>query len=84
MDGYSIGEMNLKEPAREVYELNIFKTNKMKTIKNDLEVDYIGGDGSLTIEEEKSLSEFLLKRKIAHTKYSYKKSKALKSPKTTS
>ena len=56
----------------------------MKTIKNDLEVDYIGGEGSLTIEEEKALSEFLLKRKIAHTQYSDKKSKALKSPKTTS
>ena len=56
----------------------------MKTIKNDLEVDYIGGQGSLTIEEEKALSEFLLKRKIAHTKYSDKKRTALKSPKTTS
>jgi len=56
----------------------------MKTIKNDLEVDYIGGEGSLTIEEEKALSEFLLKRKIAHNKYSNKKSIALNSPKTTS
>jgi len=54
----------------------------MKTIKNDLEVDYIGGHGSLTVEEEKSLSEFLLKRKIAHIKYSDKKSIALKSAKS--
>ena len=55
----------------------------MKTIKNDLDVDYIGGQGSSTVEEEKALSEFFLKREIAHIKYSDKKSIALKLPETT-
>jgi hypothetical protein len=55
----------------------------MKTIKNDLDVDYIGGQGSLTIEEEKALSDFFVQRKLTHIKYSDKKSRASKLPKTT-
>jgi hypothetical protein len=35
----------------------------MKTKKIELDVDYIGGQGSLTIAEEKVLSDFLKKRK---------------------
>jgi hypothetical protein len=35
----------------------------MKTKKIELDVDYIGGQGSLTIAEEKALSDFLKKRK---------------------
>lgn len=35
----------------------------MKTNKIDLDVDYIGGQGSLTDEEEKALSEFFKQRK---------------------
>ncbi len=27
----------------------------MKTIKNDLDLDFIGGQGSLSVEEEKAL-----------------------------
>jgi hypothetical protein len=35
----------------------------MKTKKIELNVDFIGGQGSLTIDEEKALSEFFKKRK---------------------
>ena len=35
----------------------------MKTKKIELDVDYIGGQGSLTLAEEKTLSDFLKKRK---------------------
>ena len=35
----------------------------MKTKKIELDVDYIGGQGSLTIAEEKALSDFFKKRK---------------------
>jgi hypothetical protein len=36
----------------------------MKTKKIDPDIDSIGGLGSLTIEEEKALSEFFKKRKL--------------------
>jgi hypothetical protein len=35
----------------------------MKTKKTELDVDFIGGQGSLTIAEEKALSDFLKNRK---------------------
>ena len=35
----------------------------MKTKKLELDVDFIGGQGSLTIDEEKALSEYFKKRK---------------------
>jgi hypothetical protein len=37
----------------------------MKTKKTELDVDFIGGQGSLTIAEEKALSDFFSQRKIA-------------------
>ena len=37
---------------------------KMKKIKNDLDMDFIGGQGSLTKEEEKRLSEYFKSKKI--------------------
>ena len=40
----------------------------MKTKKIELDVDYIGGQGSLTESEEKALSEFFKKRKLASLK----------------
>jgi hypothetical protein len=43
----------------------------MKTKKSDLEIDSIGGIGSLTIEEEKALSDFFKKKKT--TKKTLKK-----------
>ncbi|SHG11959.1 hypothetical protein SAMN05444372_102324 [Flavobacterium micromati] len=43
----------------------------MKTKKSDLEIDRIGGIGSLTIEEEKALSDFFKKKKT--TKKTLKK-----------
>jgi len=36
----------------------------MKKLKNELDVDFIGGQGELTKEEEKAISEFIKKRKI--------------------
>ena len=35
----------------------------MKTRKNELDVDFIGGVGSLTKEEEKRISDFIKSRK---------------------
>lgn len=40
-----------------------FKAIKMKAKNIDLDVDYIGGQGSLTDAEEKALSEFFKQRK---------------------
>ena len=39
------------------------KSIKMKTIKLELNVDFIGGQTSLTIAEEKALSEFFSQQK---------------------
>lgn len=39
----------------------------MKQIKNQLDVDFIGGQGSLTESEEKALSEFFKKKRAART-----------------
>lgn len=36
----------------------------MKNKKNELDVDFIGGQGELTIEEEKSLSDYFRKQKL--------------------
>jgi len=36
--------------------------------KLELDVDFIGGQGSLTSEEEKAVSEFLKKRKLVSKK----------------
>ena len=38
----------------------------MKTKKIDLDVDFIGGQGSLIIEEEKALSNFFKQRKLTN------------------
>ena len=35
----------------------------MKTKKNELEVDFIGGQGPLTSEEQKAISEYLKLKK---------------------
>jgi hypothetical protein len=37
----------------------------MKTNKNDLDLDFIGGQGSLTKTEEKELSDFFRSRKLS-------------------
>jgi len=50
----------------------------MKTKKIELDVDYIGGQGSLTIAEEKVLSDFLKKRKANIKKTIGSKSKSVK------
>jgi hypothetical protein len=55
----------------------------MKTLKIDLDVDFIGGQGSLSVEEEKALSEFFKKRKLLHNDSIIKKSRAVKRSKTT-
>ncbi len=40
----------------------------MKTHKIELDVDFIGGQGSLTIEEEKAISAFIKQRKLSQGK----------------
>ena len=39
----------------------------MKTKKTELDVDFIGGQSSLTVAEEKALSDFFKQRKISST-----------------
>ena len=50
----------------------------MKTKKNELDVDFIGGQGSLTAEEQKAISEYLKQKKIASAKKSTRKTKVVK------
>lgn len=45
----------------------------MKTKKSDIEIDTIGGLGSLTLAEEKALSEFFQKKKATKKKTEKKK-----------
>ena len=45
----------------------------MKTKKLDLEIDTIGGIGSLTLAEEKALSDFFQKKKTKKKKLEKKK-----------
>lgn len=40
----------------------------MKTKKTELDVDAIGGQGSLTPAEEKAISEFIKQRKLSSRK----------------
>lgn len=40
----------------------------MKTKKTELDVDFIGGMGALTSQEEKALSEYFKKRKQTSNK----------------
>lgn len=40
----------------------------MKTRKKELDVDFIGGQESLTIAEEQALSEYFKKRKLTTAK----------------
>jgi hypothetical protein len=44
----------------------------MKQDKNELNVDFIGGQGSLTKHEEIAISEFLKAKKAKHEIYSGK------------
>jgi hypothetical protein len=53
----------------------------MRTSKIELDIDFIGGQGPLTTEEEKTLSDFFKKRKSEAK--SDKKAKVTKRPKTT-
>jgi hypothetical protein len=50
----------------------------MKTKKVELDVDFIGGQVSLTKEEEKSISEFLQKNKSGKNKPPSSKRKIIK------
>ncbi len=44
----------------------------MKKKKLELAVDYIGGQGSLTVKEEKALSDYLNQRRLVSKKSSEK------------
>ena len=46
----------------------------MKTRKNELDVDFIGGVGPLTKDEEKRISDFIKTRKIKQ-KLTYQKTR---------
>lgn len=50
----------------------------MKAKKKELSVDYIGGQGSLTLAEEQELHEYFAKQKV-----DAKKSKSKSNPKKT-
>ena len=50
----------------------------MKTKKIELDVDFIGGQGPLTEEEEKALSEFFKQRKNTKNKTVPKRPKTVK------
>ena len=50
----------------------------MKTKKVELDVDFIGGQTSLTKEEEKALSEYIKKNKLKKPKKSSPKTKTVK------
>lgn len=49
----------------------------MKTIKTELDVDFIGGHGPLTTAEEKALSDFFKQRKLASKKPASSKKHAI-------
>jgi len=56
----------------------------MKRRKIELDVDFIGGQGTLTVEEEKSLSDFFRQRKLTSQKPQNKiPTKTVKHSKTT-
>jgi len=56
----------------------------MKQKKIELDVDFISGQGALTVEEEKSLSEFFKQRKMTFQKPQNKIStKTVRQSKTT-
>lgn len=64
--------------------INILRTNKMKTKKLELDVDFIGGQGSLTFAEEKALSDFFSQGKLTTKKSLLKKQlRKTKQPKET-
>ena len=50
----------------------------MKTKKVELDVDFIGGQTSLTKEEEKTISEYIKKNKSKKPKKSSHKTKTVK------
>ena len=50
----------------------------MKTKKIELDVDFIGGQTSLTKEEENTISEFIKKNKSKKTKKTSHKTKTVK------
>jgi hypothetical protein len=53
----------------------------MKTKKTELDVDFIGGEGPLTVAEEKAISEYITKRKAIAKKSSEPKKQGI--PKRT-
>jgi hypothetical protein len=50
----------------------------MKTKKVELDVDFIGGQTSLTKEEEKTISEYIKKNKSKRSKNTSLKAKTIK------
>lgn len=48
----------------------------MKNKTKELDVDFIGGQGSLTKEEEKQISEFIASQKLLREKKQLRKSRS--------
>ena len=55
----------------------------MKTTTLNLDVDVIGGQGTLTAEEEKAISDYLMQRKLSRANPIKSKSRTTKRTKTT-
>lgn len=55
----------------------------MTNNKVELDDDFIGGQGNLTTEEEKALSEFFKKRKIVNKPSQNKRTRQPQRPKVT-
>ncbi len=56
----------------------------MKNKNKNLDVDIIGGEGALTLEEEKAISEYLKQRKLSQNNPITNGIKTTKRTKTTS
>lgn len=50
----------------------------MKHKQTELDVDFIGGEGPLTREEEKAISEYIKKQKLLRTKKLLQAKKSLR------
>jgi hypothetical protein len=52
--------------------------NMRRSRENELDVDFIGGDGPLSAEDEKLISEFIQRRKLERQKLADEKKAAAK------
>lgn len=60
-----------------IKQANILKIRNYETKKSELDVDFIGGFGSLTKEEEKTISDFIKASKMRKQKKKLRKTRIL-------